>query len=111
MPVVTLDGAMSSQFEYLHFVWNSTVAFGSMDKAWYAVGTDSSTDAGRQNVLAYTAIPVTAVDYKGIGFPLKSGTTYYVSVKTQSSFGFFSPAGISPGMLMDFTVPPVPAPA
>ena len=107
IPVVTVDGPVSGQFEHLHFVWSSTVAFGALTGAWYALGTTP----GGTDVIAFTAIAVTATDFKITGFSLRSGSTYYVSVKTESSSAKTSIVGTSIGVLMDFTVPPIPAPA
>ncbi|MFA5140149.1 MAG: LamG-like jellyroll fold domain-containing protein [Elusimicrobiota bacterium] len=105
MPTVTVDGACSSNFEALHFTWASSVALGTLTGAYYAVGTTP----GGTDVLAYTALGPAETDVSAAGFPLLSGTTYYVSVKTLSSFGFFSPVGNSIGVLMDFMSPAAPA--
>jgi|GEM_PF-4540823 hypothetical protein len=106
LPVVSVDGPYSSQFEYLHFVWSSSVGAGNLSGAFYAVGTAP----GAEDVAAYTAIAAGRTDVRAEGFPLRSGATYYISVKTQSDLGFLSPVGTSMGVLVDFTVPPTPAP-
>ena len=107
MPAVAVDGPCSSSFEALHFTWASSVALGTLTGAFYAVGTIP----GGTDVRAYTALGPTETDVRATGFPLLSGTTYYVSVKTRSSFGFFSPVGTSIGVLMDFATPAAPEPS
>ncbi|MFH1723823.1 MAG: FG-GAP-like repeat-containing protein [Elusimicrobiota bacterium] len=109
-PVVTVDGPFSSNFEYLHFVWSSTVTLGDITGAFYAVGTTP----GGQDVVPFTAIAAGQRDVEASGFPLLQGTTYYVAVKAQSTIGadtFDSPVGISIGVLMDLVVPEKPAPS
>lgn len=104
-PVVTLDGPFWKSFEEMHFLWSSTVALGSITQVWYAIGTAP----GAQDALGWTALTPIVNDVTSTGLALQSGTTYYVSVRAMSSFGFMSPTGVSQPILVDLTVPAVPA--
>lgn len=101
LPVVTDAGTYSSDFEGLSFTWSSTVGTGTLAGAFYAVGTTP----GGTDVLSWTTLSAAQTSVRSVGFPLTQGTTYYVAVKTQSSFGFDSPVGVSDGLLMDFQAP------
>lgn len=105
-PVVTTDGPFSSSFESIHFTWNSSVQVGSIVGAEYAVGSSS----GGTEFLGFTSIAASQTDFNAVGFPLTSGSTYFISVRAQSSGGFTSPAGTSIAVLVDFTEPPTPLP-
>ncbi|MBI5597339.1 MAG: VCBS repeat-containing protein [Elusimicrobia bacterium] len=100
------DGAANGSFERMRFVWTSTVALGSLASAEYAVGT---TPGGTQ-VKAWTAMTATPAEVVVTGLSLVSGTSYYVSARATSSFGFTSPVGMSGAQLADFTTPATPAP-
>ncbi|MBI3297578.1 MAG: VCBS repeat-containing protein [Elusimicrobia bacterium] len=106
-PVVTDAGASTSDFEGLDFTWVSSVGSGTLAGAFYAVGTT----AGGTDVRGWTAIAAALTTVRATGFALNQATTYYVAVKTQSSFAFDSPVGVSDGILMDFQVPLSPAPS
>ncbi|MDE2290505.1 MAG: T9SS type A sorting domain-containing protein, partial [Elusimicrobia bacterium] len=106
-PAVADGGSFSSDFEGLDFTWSSTVGTGTLAGAFYAVGTTP----GGTDVRSWTALAAAQTSVRATGFALLGGTTYYVSVKAQSSFGFDSPVGVSDGILMDFTVPSTPAPS
>ncbi|MBI5595921.1 MAG: VCBS repeat-containing protein [Elusimicrobia bacterium] len=105
LPVVTDAGSYSSDFEGLSFSWSSSVGTGTLSGAFYAVGTTP----GGTDVRSWTAVSAALTSVRATGFPLTQATTYYVSVKTQSSFGFDSPVGVSDGVLMDFQSPIKPA--
>jgi hypothetical protein len=105
-PIVVLDGAVSSNFEFIHFTWSSTIATGSIVGAEYAVGVTP----GGQETRPWTSISAGDTDVNASGFPIASGSTYYVSVRAESNAGFKSPVGTSAGVLMDFTIPTAPAP-
>ncbi len=102
VPVVTLpDGAYGSSFESIRFVWTSSVALGSLQSAEYCVGTT----AGGAQTLAWTALSPTLSAVTASGLTLLNGSTYYVSVRATSSFGFTSAAGLSAGQMVDSAVP------
>ncbi|TBR17026.1 T9SS type A sorting domain-containing protein, partial [bacterium] len=105
-PVVTDAGGYSGDFEGLDFSWVSTVGTGTIVGASYAVGTTP----GGVDVRGWTALAANQTSVRAVGFALLQATTYYVSVKTQSSFGIDSPVGRSDGVLMDFSPPARPAP-
>ncbi|PJA17035.1 MAG: hypothetical protein COX66_05895 [Elusimicrobia bacterium CG_4_10_14_0_2_um_filter_63_34] len=105
-PVVSVDGAYSSNFEYMHFLWSSAVSIGQITGALYAVGTTP----GGTDVVDWTALSADNTDVQASGFALLQATTYYVSVKTQAN-ALESPVGTSDPVLMDFQTPPTPAPA
>ncbi|TPW21742.1 MAG: hypothetical protein FD126_386 [Elusimicrobia bacterium] len=105
-PVVTDEGGYSGDFEGMSFSWVSTVATGTIVGASYAVGTT----LGGTDVRGWTAIPASQTSVRAVGFPLLQATTYYIAVKTQSSFLIDSPVGRSDGVLMDFSPPTRPAP-
>ncbi|MFA6030033.1 MAG: FG-GAP-like repeat-containing protein [Elusimicrobiota bacterium] len=105
-PVVAVDGPFTSQFEYLHFNWTSSVAAGTLSGAFYSVGTT----AGAADIVPFTPLSAAMTDVQATGFVLRTGSTYYITVKTQSDSGYFSQPGTSIGVLVDFTVPPAPTP-
>ncbi|MBI5244562.1 MAG: VCBS repeat-containing protein [Elusimicrobia bacterium] len=106
-PVVTVaDGAFSSKSEYLQFNWQSSVVLGYLAGAFYAIGT---TTGGTDLTNGFKPIRVSELSVRATGFVLQDQTMYYVSVKTQSNEGWFSPVGTSNGVFMDFVIPPTPA--
>ncbi len=101
-PIITFpNGDFSSSFDSIGFIWYSTVAVGSISSAAYAVGTTP----GGTDIAPYTAIPFAASSFTAVNLLLSNGATYYVSVEATSSFGFTSPAGTSPGFLVDLITP------
>lgn len=105
-PVVTDEGGYSGDFEGMSFSWVSTVGTGTIVGASYAIGTT----LGGTDVRGWTSIPASQTSVRAVGFPLLQATTYYISVKTQSSFLIDSPVGNSDGVLMDFSPPTRPLP-
>jgi hypothetical protein len=98
------DGPYSSSFESIRFEWTSSVVLGSLTTAYYCIGT---TPGGTQVRGWQGMIPVPSTVTVS-GLLLATGSTYYVSVKTGSSFGFTSAVGESPAQLVDANVPTKP---
>ena len=103
-PVVTDEGDYTGKFDQLGFSWTSSVPSGSIDKAFYAIGTSSST----HNVRGWTEIPATETSVTAAGLTLQDGQTYFASVQVRSSFGVWSDTGTSDGITLDLKKPKVP---
>jgi hypothetical protein len=104
-PVIVLPGAYWADFGDLPFVWTSSVALGGITAVSYALGTSP----GAANIQAWGAILPLTNSVSAGGLTLATDSTYYVSVRAQSSFGFLSPTGISAPILVDLTVPSAPS--
>lgn len=101
-PVIVMpDGPFSASFESIRFNWNSSVVLGGLTTAYYCIGT---TPGGTQVRGWQGLIPVPGT-VTVPGLLLATGTTYYVSVKAGSSYGFTSAVGMGAGQLVDALVP------
>lgn len=101
-PVVVMpDGPFSASFESIRFAWTSSVVLGSLSTAYYCIGT---TPGGTQ-VRGWSGMLPVPSTVTVPGLLLATGTTYYVSVKAGSSYGFTSAVGLSAAQLVDAVVP------
>jgi hypothetical protein len=101
-PVVLIaDGSFTSAFDSLKFSWTSSVALGTIVGAQYAIGTTP----GGTDVVPYTGMSPAPGTLTATGLILTNGSTYYVSARAVSSFGFTSTVGTSPSVIVDSVVP------
>ncbi|MBI4422214.1 MAG: T9SS type A sorting domain-containing protein, partial [Elusimicrobia bacterium] len=104
-PVVTFpEGVVNGRVDSIRFVWASEVALGALSGAEYAVGTTP----GGQELVAFKPLGSLERDTFASGVRLASGATYYLSMRTTSSWGKTSSIGVSPSLFVDFVVPSKP---
>ncbi|MCX5992121.1 MAG: fibronectin type III domain-containing protein [Chloroflexi bacterium] len=102
-PVVTDDGATTSNNTQLHASWTSSDAESGIAEYQYAIGTS----AGGTDVVSWTSTG-TATEITKTGLSLGTGTKYYVSVKAKNGAGLWSEVGASDGIVCDNTPPTTP---
>ena len=103
MPVVTDDGATTSNAGQLHAWWTATDAESGIAEYQYAIGTTS----GGTDVVGWTSAG-TATEVTKTGLSLTVGSTYYISVKAANTAGLWSGVGTSDGIsvIAPDTTPP-----
>ncbi len=99
VPIVTDDGAYTSDATSLHASWASQDAESGIDHYSYCVGTST----GTADVVAWT--DTTATSSALTGLSLTSGSTYYFSVKAINRAGLISTTGTSDGITVDTSAP------
>jgi hypothetical protein len=99
-PVVTDDGASTTDLTQLHATWTSSDAESGIVEYQYAIGTS----AGGDDVVDWTSVG-TATQVTKTGLNLSVGTTYHFSVKVQNGQELWSDVGTSDGIQVE-EVPP-----
>ncbi len=105
-PVVTDDGATTSNAAQLHASWIAADAESVIAEYQYAIGTTS----GGADVVGWTSTGTDAQVTK-TGLSLTVGSTYYISVKAGNAGGLWSGVGTSDGIAViapDTTAPTTP---
>ena len=104
-PVVTDDGASTTDLTQLHATWTSSDAESGIVEYQYAIGTS----AGGNDVVDWTSVG-TDTGVTKTGLNLSIGTTYYFSVKAQNSQELWSDIGTSNGIsVQEETAPEQPS--
>jgi ligand-binding sensor domain-containing protein len=92
-PVVTDDGATTSDGTKLHATWSASDPESGIAEYQYAIGTTS----GGIDVVGWTSTGTTGGVTK-TGLTLTGGTKYFISVKAENGAGLWSEVGISNGI-------------
>jgi branched-chain amino acid transport system substrate-binding protein len=92
-PVVTDDGATTSDGTKLHATWSASDPESGIAEYQYAIGTTS----GGTDVVGWTSTGTTDGVTK-TGLTLTAGTKYFISVKAKNGAGLWSEVGISNGI-------------
>jgi hypothetical protein len=100
-PLVTDDGASTSNNIQLHVTWTSSDPDSGVSEYQYAVGTS----AGGTDVVGWTSTG-TASEVTKTGLNLTWGTTYYFAVKAKNGSGIWSDIGKSDGTTVSDSTPP-----
>ncbi len=104
-PVVSDDGASTTDLTQLHASWTSSDAESGVTEYQYAIGTTS----GGTDVVDWTSVG-TDTEVTKTGLSLSAGTTYYFAVKAKNGQGLWSVVGTSDGIIAQETTdvtPPV----
>ncbi len=91
-PVVTDDGAYTTDVTSLHATWTGSESESGIDEYQYAIGTSM----GGNNIVDWTSTGTTA-EVTHTGLSLSDGTTYYFSVKAKNGAGTGAPWGTATG--------------
>lgn len=102
VPVVTDDGAYTSDPTTLRASWMSQDPESGIDHYSYCVGSS----AGASDIVGWTSTTSATVTVTGLS--LANGTTCYFSVKAFNCAGLVSAVGSSDGIKVDTTPPPPP---
>ena len=97
-PVVSDDGASTTDLTQLHASWTSSDAESGVTEYQYAIGTTS----GGTDVLDWTSVG-TDTEVTKTGLSLSAGTTYYFAVKAKNGQGLWSVVGTSDGIIAQET--------
>ncbi|MEN6356852.1 MAG: PQQ-binding-like beta-propeller repeat protein [Armatimonadota bacterium] len=101
-PVVTDDGAYSTNTTSLNAGWSSQDAETGIKEYAYCVGTS----AGMDDTIAWRATTHNSISLTGLA--LVNGYTYYFTVRATNGAGLVSTNGSSDGITIDTTAPSTP---
>ncbi len=102
-PVVTDDGAFTTDPTQLHASWTTSDPETGIIDIRYGIGTTP----GATDVVDWTSVG-TAGSVTRSGLPLVNGVTYYIAVKSQNDAHQWSVVGVSDGIRLDTTPPTLP---
>lgn len=99
-PVVTDDGAFTTNFTQLHATWTSNDPESGIQSYEYRIGI---TPTGEEIVPPVSAGAVTGITRTGL--TLVQGQRYYISVRAKNGVGLWSDWGLSDGLYANSTAP------